>query len=175
MIFLVQFGINKHLWIFQRPQNGLALRARALLLVFEKLTRAYFFQIALEIMWLPILNAMLRADFRPFRSNWNVTLHSPSGNLPQVHSSCAVELRSVRFNLDKAPNKVSASPDWLQSCNLWNTCEMSETHLGSQVSTGRIDRVVGQRWETGDFADCVSLLQEFVRLCATLKDWINCR
>ena len=44
MIFLVQFGLNKHLWIFQRPQ---------ILLVFEKLIRAYLFQIALEIMWLP--------------------------------------------------------------------------------------------------------------------------
>ena len=52
MIFLLQFGLNKH---FQRPQSALALRARALLLVFEKFTRAYLFQIALEIMWLPIL------------------------------------------------------------------------------------------------------------------------
>ena len=40
MIFLVQFGINKHLHIFQRPQIALALRARAILLVFEKFTRA---------------------------------------------------------------------------------------------------------------------------------------
>ena len=54
MIFLVQFGINKHLWIFQRPQSALALRARALLLVFEKFTRTYLFPIALEIMWLPL-------------------------------------------------------------------------------------------------------------------------
>ena len=30
------------------------LRARALLLVFKKFTSAYLFQIALEIMWLPI-------------------------------------------------------------------------------------------------------------------------
>ena len=44
MIF--QFGINKH---FQRPQIALALRARAILLVFEKFTRAYLFQIGLEI------------------------------------------------------------------------------------------------------------------------------
>ena len=42
MIFLVQ----KHLYIFQRPQIALALRARAILLF----TRAYLFQIALEIM-----------------------------------------------------------------------------------------------------------------------------
>ena len=45
MIFLVQFGINKKLQNFQRPQ---------ILLVFEKFTRAYLFQIAIEIMWLPI-------------------------------------------------------------------------------------------------------------------------
>ena len=50
MIFLEQFGINKHLQIFQRPQIALALRARATLLVFENFTCAYLFQIALEIM-----------------------------------------------------------------------------------------------------------------------------
>ena len=50
MIFLVQFGINKHLKIFQRPQIALALRARLILLVFEKFIRAYLFQISLEIM-----------------------------------------------------------------------------------------------------------------------------
>ena len=50
MIFLVRFGINKHLYIFQRPQILLALRARAILLVFEKFTRAFLFQITLEIM-----------------------------------------------------------------------------------------------------------------------------
>ena len=33
----------------QRPQIALALRARAILLVFEKFNRAYLFQIALEI------------------------------------------------------------------------------------------------------------------------------
>jgi len=50
MIILVQFGTNKHLQIFQRLQNALALRARAVLLAFEKFTCAYLFQIALEIM-----------------------------------------------------------------------------------------------------------------------------
>ena len=54
MISLVQFGINKHLYIFRIPQIALALRARTILLVFEKFTRAYLFQIALEIMCLPI-------------------------------------------------------------------------------------------------------------------------
>jgi len=48
--FFVQFGRNKHLQIFQRPQIALVLRARAILLVFEKFTCAYLFQIALEIM-----------------------------------------------------------------------------------------------------------------------------
>ena len=46
MIFLVQFGINKHSQIFQRLQ---------IFVVFEKFARAYLFQIALEIIWLPIL------------------------------------------------------------------------------------------------------------------------
>ena len=50
MIFLVQFGINKHFEIFQRRQSALAQRARAFWLVFEKFTRAYLFQIALENM-----------------------------------------------------------------------------------------------------------------------------
>ena len=59
MIFLVQFGRNKHLQIFQRPQSELALRARALLLVFEKFTCAYLFQIALE-MRLPIYSHRCR-------------------------------------------------------------------------------------------------------------------
>ena len=45
MIFLVQFGINKHSQIFQRLQ---------IFVVFEKFARAYLFQIALEIIWLPI-------------------------------------------------------------------------------------------------------------------------
>ena len=39
MVFPVQFGINKHLQIFQTPNF---------------VSRAYLFQIAHEIMWLPI-------------------------------------------------------------------------------------------------------------------------
>jgi len=46
----VQFGINKHLYIFQKPSIARARRARAILLVFEEFTRSYLFQIALEIM-----------------------------------------------------------------------------------------------------------------------------
>ena len=42
MIFLVQFGINKHLLIFQRPQIALALQARVILLVFEKIYSCLF-------------------------------------------------------------------------------------------------------------------------------------
>ena len=68
MIFLVQFGINKDLQILQRPQSALALRARALLLVFEKFTPAYLFQIALEIRWLPILIAY--SLFRAYHTNF---------------------------------------------------------------------------------------------------------
>ena len=57
MIFLVQFGTNtcKHLQIFQRLQIALALRARAIFVVFEKFACAYLFQIALENIWLPVL------------------------------------------------------------------------------------------------------------------------
>ena len=39
---------------FEFDKGSKTLRARALLLVFEKFTRAYLFQIALEIMRLPI-------------------------------------------------------------------------------------------------------------------------
>ena len=35
--FLVQFGVNKYLYIFQRPQIARARRARAIWLVFENL------------------------------------------------------------------------------------------------------------------------------------------
>ena len=45
------------------PQIALALRARAILLVFEKFTRAYLFQIALEIMWLPIQKLLEQFQF----------------------------------------------------------------------------------------------------------------
>ena len=40
MIFLVQFGINKHSKLFQRQE--IALRARAILLVFEKIYSCLF-------------------------------------------------------------------------------------------------------------------------------------
>ena len=47
MFFFVQFQMNKHLLIFSKTAK-------------KKITRACLFQIALEIMWLPILNY---ADF----------------------------------------------------------------------------------------------------------------
>ena len=47
--------------IFQRPQIALALRARAILLVF-----VYLFQIALEIMWLIIQIPKIFWSFRFF-------------------------------------------------------------------------------------------------------------
>ena len=51
MTFLVQFGINKHLLIFFKDHKlhspyGLVQFCKSL----KKLTRAYLFQIALEIM-----------------------------------------------------------------------------------------------------------------------------
>ena len=42
MIFLVQLGINMRLLIFQRPQIAHALRAHAILLVFEKIYSCLF-------------------------------------------------------------------------------------------------------------------------------------
>ena len=48
MIFLVQFGINKH-------SLDHKLHSPYGLVSLKKFTRAYFYQIALEIMWLPIL------------------------------------------------------------------------------------------------------------------------
>ena len=42
MIFLVQFGIDKHSLFFQRPQTAHTLRARAILLVFEKIYSCLF-------------------------------------------------------------------------------------------------------------------------------------
>ena len=49
MIFLVQFEINRHLKIFFQDYKFWSS--------LKKFTRAYLFQIALEIMWLPILTA----------------------------------------------------------------------------------------------------------------------
>lgn len=50
-------NIDTKLWNtpYREKANSSFLRARAILFVFEKLTRAYLFQMALEIMWLPIL------------------------------------------------------------------------------------------------------------------------
>ena len=60
----LKFGIKKNYWKIigkgqiptrvKFPQIALALLAHAILLVFEKFTRAYLFQTALKIMWLPI-------------------------------------------------------------------------------------------------------------------------
>jgi len=54
MIFLVQLGISKHLQNFQRPKIARARRVSAILLVLKIFTRVHPFQIALEIMRLPI-------------------------------------------------------------------------------------------------------------------------
>ena len=52
MIFLVQFGINKHLWIFNDHPTG-SCTFVGLWKIYS--SRAYLFQICLEFMWLPIL------------------------------------------------------------------------------------------------------------------------
>ena len=50
MIFLVQSGSISTCKFFKHPK----LHEPVILFVFEKFTRAYLFQIALEIVWLPI-------------------------------------------------------------------------------------------------------------------------
>ena len=58
MIFLLQFGINKHSLIFPKLQTALAqeLSLKNLCIFCSlKFTCAYLFQIALKIIWLPIL------------------------------------------------------------------------------------------------------------------------
>ena len=49
--------------MFQRLQIALALKTCAISLVFEKFTRAYLSQVALEIMRLPILIHLFKKDF----------------------------------------------------------------------------------------------------------------
>ena len=56
MIFLVQFGINKHLLIFSKTTNCTSPTGSCNFVS----TRAYLFQIVLEIMWLPIQTFMVK-------------------------------------------------------------------------------------------------------------------
>ena len=60
MIFLVHFVTNELLLNFQRLQIALAPWARAILLVFENFTRAHLVEIALEVVWLPVLIIYLK-------------------------------------------------------------------------------------------------------------------
>ena len=50
MIFLVQFVINKHLLIFSKTTNCTRPTGSCNFVTVKKFTRAYIFQIALEIM-----------------------------------------------------------------------------------------------------------------------------
>ena len=61
---------NTHLWVFQRPQITLILRPHAILIVFEKLAFACFFQIVLETMLLPII--MLLDCSNSNMADWSV-------------------------------------------------------------------------------------------------------
>ena len=56
MIFLVQFGINKHSYIFQRTQ---------IFVILEKFTCTYLFQIALDIIFAPKLRSKLSPICKP--------------------------------------------------------------------------------------------------------------
>ena len=53
MIFLVQFGINKHLLIFSKTTNCPHPMGLCNFVSLKKFTCAYLFQIALEIIWFP--------------------------------------------------------------------------------------------------------------------------
>ena len=55
MIFLEQFGINKHLSIFSKTNKIAQARRASAICGLWKNINAYLFQIALEIIWLPIL------------------------------------------------------------------------------------------------------------------------
>ena len=71
------------------------VRARALLLVFEIFTRAYLFQIALEIMWLPILTVFLFCIFYLFRvlvPTYLVVVYTLN-----YRSLCAIATEYLRF------------------------------------------------------------------------------
>ena len=66
MIFLEQFGINNISTLnFQRLQIAVVLQVRAILFAFEKCTRAYLFQIALEFMWLLVQTKRTRYSWAP--------------------------------------------------------------------------------------------------------------
>ena len=56
-VFLVQFGINLHLWVFQKAKLHSPKRLVQFQL-FEKLTRANWFQIELKTVWLPLQIAL---------------------------------------------------------------------------------------------------------------------
>ena len=64
MIFLVQFEINKRLWIFSKTTNCTRPTGLCNFVSLKKFTHTYLFQIALEIMWLTIQNAKLIFRFK---------------------------------------------------------------------------------------------------------------
>ena len=63
---------EKHaLMSFSKTQIELVLRTRAILYVFEKLTRACFSQIALETILLPIHSVLIK-----YQSQWNCAVRA---------------------------------------------------------------------------------------------------
>ena len=57
-VFLVQFGINLHLWVFQKAKLH-SLKWLVQFQLFEKLTHANYFQDELETVWLPTLIVLI--------------------------------------------------------------------------------------------------------------------
>ena len=91
---------NRHSWVFQRPQSALILPTRAILIVFEKLTRACFVQIALETMLLPI--------------------HTTS-HLLDCDECILVQLASLRWRAQIRAKQLSAVANWPRHC--WFSCQ----------------------------------------------------
>ena len=89
----MQFGINKHEQIFQRPTKLLEPVGRVQFGVFEKFTSAYLSQIALEIIWLLINN--IHEKITRYLSSRNARVSRNQENSP---SRACAWFESKRFD-----------------------------------------------------------------------------
>ena len=114
MIFLVQFGINKHLLIFSKTTNC------------TRPTGSSLFQIALEIMWLPILTPTFRRCYSPFQA-WPINDSPFSGidHFSRVPTSLGNEI--LKFPVKKffcRRSFVSMETSW----KIWTQIRKFVTH-----------------------------------------------
>ena len=93
VIFLVQFGINKH-----------SPKGRVQFVVFEKFTRAYLFQIAFEIVWLPIRMKILFTTSDALTVTFNRPFPSSLQPLFQSEAKSEVLWRSVFIHIESRTN-----------------------------------------------------------------------